>query len=117
MLYALHAGLGVLLDEGLEAAWARHRAVGAALGDGLAGLGFRPFAEHRRLPQLTSVWLPDGADDAALRAVLRERYLVEVGAGLGALAGVGWRIGLMGHSARERSVRALLGALREILPA
>jgi alanine-glyoxylate transaminase/serine-glyoxylate transaminase/serine-pyruvate transaminase len=49
--------------------------------------------------------------------VLRERYLVEVGAGLGALAGVGWRIGLMGHSARERSVRALLGALREILPA
>ncbi|HEX5615194.1 MAG TPA: alanine--glyoxylate aminotransferase family protein, partial [Acidimicrobiia bacterium] len=115
MLYALHAGLGVLLDESLDAAWARHRAVGDALQRALPELGFSLFASGRRLPQLTSVWLPDGLDDAKVRGVLRERYAIEVGGGLGELAGRGWRIGLMGHSAREQSVVALLGALRELL--
>ena len=115
MLYALHAGLGVLLDEGLDASHARHRHAGALLQDALPDLGFRPFAQHRRLPQLTSVWLPDGADDAKLRGELRVRFGIEVGGGLGELAGKGWRIGLMGHSARERSVVALLGALGSLL--
>jgi alanine-glyoxylate transaminase/serine-glyoxylate transaminase/serine-pyruvate transaminase len=115
MLYALHAGLGVLLDEGLDASHARHRHAGALLQDALPDLGFRPFAQERRLPQLTSVWLPDGADDAKLRGELRVRYGIEVGGGLGELAGKGWRIGLMGHSARERSVVALLGALGSLL--
>lgn len=115
MLYALHAGLGVLLAEGLDASWERHRRVGTLLQQSLGDLGFRPFAQERRLPQLTSVWLPDGADDAKLRGELRERFGIEVGGGLGAFAGKGWRIGLMGHSARERSVITLLGALRELL--
>jgi alanine-glyoxylate transaminase/serine-glyoxylate transaminase/serine-pyruvate transaminase len=115
MLYALHAGLGVLLAEGLEESWARHRAAGALLQDALPALGFRPFAEERRLPQLTSVWLPDGVDDAKVRGELRTRFGIEVGGGLGDLAGKGWRIGLMGHSARERSVVALLGALEATL--
>jgi alanine-glyoxylate transaminase/serine-glyoxylate transaminase/serine-pyruvate transaminase len=115
MLYALHAGLGVLLDEGLDASWERHRRVGGRLQQALPELGFRPFAQERRLPQLTSVWLPDGADDAKLRTELRERFDIEVGGGLGAFAGKGWRIGLMGHSARERSVATLLAALRELL--
>jgi alanine-glyoxylate transaminase/serine-glyoxylate transaminase/serine-pyruvate transaminase len=115
MLYALHAGLGVLLDEGLDASWERHRRVGGLLQDALPELGFRPFATERRLPQLTSVWLPDGADDAKLRAELRVRFEIEVGGGLGDLAGKGWRIGLMGHGARERSVTTLLGALETLL--
>jgi alanine-glyoxylate transaminase/serine-glyoxylate transaminase/serine-pyruvate transaminase len=115
MLYALHAGLGVLLDEGLDASWERHRRVGSLLQQALPELGFRPFAQERRLPQLTSVWLPEGADDAKLRGELRERFGIEVGGGLGAFAGKGWRIGLMGHSARERSVTTLLGALHELL--
>src|SRR3954451_9014178 len=115
MLYALHAGLGVVLDEGLDASWERHRRVGGLLQGALGELGFRPFAQERRLPQLTSVWLPDGADDAKLRNELRERFDIEVGGGLGAFAGKGWRVGLMGHSARERSVTTLLGALRELL--
>jgi alanine-glyoxylate transaminase / serine-glyoxylate transaminase / serine-pyruvate transaminase len=115
MLYALHAGLGVLLDEGLDASWERHRRVGTQLQDALPELGFRPFAQERRLPQLTSVWLPEGADDAKLRTELRDRFGIEVGGGLGAFAGKGWRIGLMGHSARERSVATLLAALRELL--
>ncbi len=112
MLYALHAGLGVLLDEGLDNSWARHRRVGTLLQDALPEFGFTPFAQERRLPQLTSVWLPEGVDDAKVRAELRVRFDIEVGGGLGEFAGKGWRIGLMGHSAREGSVAALLGALR-----
>jgi len=115
MLYALHAGLGVLLDEGLEASWARHAHVGAQLQSALPELGFRLFAEERRLPQLTSVWLPSAVDDAKVRGELLRRFDIEVGGGLGALAGKGWRIGLMGHGAREHSVAALLGALNELL--
>jgi alanine-glyoxylate transaminase/serine-glyoxylate transaminase/serine-pyruvate transaminase len=115
MLYALHAGLGVLLDEGLDAAHARHRHVGGLLQDALPQMGFRAFAQDRRLPQLTSVWLPDGVDDAKVRGELRTRFDIEVGGGLGELAGKGWRIGLMGHSAREQSVVALLGALHSLI--
>jgi alanine-glyoxylate transaminase/serine-glyoxylate transaminase/serine-pyruvate transaminase len=115
MLYALHAGLGVLLDESLEASWERHRRVGALLQDALAEFGFRAYAQERRLPQLTSVWLPDGVDDAKVRGELRTRFDIEVGGGLGEFAGKGWRIGLMGHAARERSVVALVGALRGLL--
>ena len=100
MLYALHAGLGVLLAEGLEASWARHAQVGGRLQSALPELGFRLFAEERRLPQLTSVWLPEGVDDAKVRGELLRRFDIEVGGGLGALAGKGWRIGLMGHGAR-----------------
>jgi alanine-glyoxylate transaminase/serine-glyoxylate transaminase/serine-pyruvate transaminase len=115
MLYALHAGLGVVLDEGLEAAWSRHAHVGAQLQHALPELGFRLFAQERRLPQLTSVWLPDGVDDAKVRGELLHRFDIEVGGGLGDLAGKGWRIGLMGHSAREQSVTTLLGALKELI--
>jgi alanine-glyoxylate transaminase/serine-glyoxylate transaminase/serine-pyruvate transaminase len=114
MLYALHAGLGVVLEEGLDAGHARHRQAGRLLHDELPELGFRLFAQERRLPQLTSAWLPEGVDDAKMRNELRVRFGIEVGGGLGDLAGKGWRIGLMGHSAREASVLTLLGALRAL---
>jgi alanine-glyoxylate transaminase/serine-glyoxylate transaminase/serine-pyruvate transaminase len=108
--------LGALLDEGLEAAWDRHRQVGERLQRELPGLGFRLIAqEGHRLPELTSTWLPEGADDPALRKGLLEGHGIEVGIGLGEFAGKAWRIGLMGHSARDRSVTTLLGALRELL--
>jgi alanine-glyoxylate transaminase/serine-glyoxylate transaminase/serine-pyruvate transaminase len=116
MAFSLHAALGAVLDEGLEAVWARHRAVGTHLQEALPELGFRLVAEEgHRLPELTSAWLPDGADDATLRKALLTEYGIEVGAGLGQFAGAAWRIGLMGHAARERSVVALLGALRDLL--
>ena len=115
MLYALHAGLGVLLDEGLEASWARHAHVGALLQDALPELGFRLFAEERRLPQLTSVWLPDGVDDAKVRGELRARFDIEVGGGLGDARGQGLAHRPDGPLAREQSVTTLLGALRGLL--
>jgi alanine-glyoxylate transaminase / serine-glyoxylate transaminase / serine-pyruvate transaminase len=120
MIYGLHAGLGVLLDEGLEASWGRHAACGAALQRGLEGLGMRLFAaEGHRLPELTTVWLPDdlppGLDDTVIRQRLLHEYGIEIGGGLGEFAGRVWRIGLMGHTARPRNVTLLLAALREIL--
>ncbi len=116
MIMSLHAALGAILDEGLEPVWARHRRVGARLQHELPRLGFRLLAEEsHRLPQLTSAWLPEGADDATLRKELLATSGIEVGGGLGEFAGRAWRIGLMGHSARDRNVTTLLGALRELV--
>jgi alanine-glyoxylate transaminase/serine-glyoxylate transaminase/serine-pyruvate transaminase len=116
MIYALHAGLGVLLEEGLDASWARHEACGRALQRGLEKLGFRLFAEEgHRLPELTTVWLPPGVDDAETRRTLLDHYGIEVGGGVGEFAGRVWRVGCMGHTARPRNVTLLLGALEELL--
>jgi alanine-glyoxylate transaminase/serine-glyoxylate transaminase/serine-pyruvate transaminase len=120
MITALHAGLGALLDEGLEQAWARHEACGRQLQDGLERLGWELFADKgHRLPELTTVHvpldrLPAGMDEAGARAALLTRYGIEVGGGLGEWAGRVWRIGLMGHTARPRHVTLLLGALEEL---
>ena len=116
MLYALHAGLGAVLDEGLQNAWTRHQACGDELHARLPELGFGLWAqEGHRLPELTTVTLPDGLDDAAGRRALLDRYGIEVGGGLGPVAGKVWRIGCMGHTARMRNVRMLLGALEELV--
>lgn len=118
MVFALHAALGAVLDEGLEASWARHAAVGAQLHEGLAKLGLELFAaEGNRLPELTTVWVPEAvqADEAALRKRLLVDYGIEIGGGLGAYAGKLWRIGLMGHTARSRNVTLLLAALSDLL--
>jgi alanine-glyoxylate transaminase/serine-glyoxylate transaminase/serine-pyruvate transaminase len=121
MIYALHAGLGVLLDEGLENVQARHQACGDQLQKGLVDRGFELFAqEGHRLPELTSVFvpadrLPDGLDEAGVRRRLLQEYDIEIGGGLGPVAGKVWRIGCMGHTARLRNVTLLLAALDEIL--
>lgn len=117
MIFSLHAGLGAVLDEGLEQVWARHGACGALLHEGLTKLGFELFAEEgHRLPELTTVWVPEAMDDeAGVRRTLLERYGIEVGGGLGDFAGKVWRVGCMGHTARPRNVTLLLGALTEVL--
>jgi len=121
MIFALHAGLGALLDEGLDASFARHRACGEALQAGLVERGFELFAsEGHRLPELTTAWvptdrLPAGVDEAGVRRLLLERYGIEIGGGLGAFAGKVWRVGCMGHTARMANVTLLLGALDEVL--
>ncbi|MDQ7016769.1 MAG: alanine--glyoxylate aminotransferase family protein, partial [Gammaproteobacteria bacterium] len=115
-LYALHESLVMLQDEGLEAAWARHAKIHAALRDGLEamGIGFLVNKEDR-LPQLNSVWIPEGIDEAAVRARLLNEFNLEIGAGLGEFAGKVWRIGLMGHSARAENVFLCLSALEAVL--
>lgn len=116
MIFSLHAALGALLEEGLEAAWARHAECGAALQDGLQKLGLGLWAEEgHRLPELTTVVVPQGVEDGAIRRQLLERYGIEIGGGVGAWAGKIWRIGCMGHTARMRNVTLLLGALSELL--
>ena len=121
MLYAIHSGLGVVLEEGPEMVRARHQECGEALQAGLEQRGFELFAQAgSRLPQLTSVWvpesrLPDGMTEAQVRSILLFEYGIEIGGGLGELAGKGWRIGLMGHTARHRNVALLLAALDELL--
>jgi alanine-glyoxylate transaminase/serine-glyoxylate transaminase/serine-pyruvate transaminase len=116
MIMSLHAALGALLDEGLEAAWARHSASGSALQEGLEKMGLELWApEGHRLPQLTTVRVPDGVDDAGVRRTLLERYGIEIGGGVGPWLGQIWRIGCMGHTARPRNVTLLLAALAETL--
>jgi alanine-glyoxylate transaminase/serine-glyoxylate transaminase/serine-pyruvate transaminase len=116
MVYALHAGLGVLLEERLEAALERHESCGRLLHDGLVKLGLELFAEEgHRLPELTTVRVPDGVDDAGVRRTLLDRYNIEIGGGVGPLAGKVWRIGCMGHTARVANVTLLLAALAEVL--
>ena len=118
MVMALHAGLGAVIDEGLDHAIARHAECGRLLQEGLVGLGFELFAaEGHRLPELTTVWVPEGLDEAKARAHLLDRYGIEVGGGLGEFAGRVWRVGCMGHTARPRNVALLLGALSEVLDA
>lgn len=119
MVQSLDAALGVILEEGLQQVWERHRRCGEMLREGLEALGLELLVrDGHALPQLTSVVvpedLPEGLDEAGVRAALLERSGIEIGGGLGPLAGRIWRIGCMGHTARERNVHALLGALAEI---
>lgn len=115
-LYALHEGLVMLQDEGLENAWARHDKHHLALRAGLEAMGLKFLvAEDERLPQLNSVFIPEGVDDAALRTTLLNDYSLEIGAGLGAFAGKVWRIGLMGAACNQRNVMLCLTALENTL--
>jgi alanine-glyoxylate transaminase/serine-glyoxylate transaminase/serine-pyruvate transaminase len=116
MVASLHAGLTRVLDEGLEQVWARHEAVGRQLQDGLQEMGLELFAaEGHRLPELTTVRVPEGVDSAAVRGYLLETHGIEIGAGAGEYAASVWRIGLMGHNARPDAVLLVLAALRDAL--
>lgn len=117
MNYALHEALALILEEGLEPRFSRHRLHSAALMAGLEAFGFEPAAqEGHRLPVLNAVRVPDGIDEAAVRRQLLDDHNIEIGGGLGELAGKVWRIGLMGESARRDHVHTLLTALGELLP-
>lgn len=115
-LYGLHEALVMLAEEGIENAWARHHAMHAHLKAGLAELGLEfVVPEAERLPQLNAVTIPAGVDDTAARGRLLGEFNLEIGAGLGALAGKIWRIGLMGASACKENVDLCLQALRAVL--
>ncbi len=115
-VYALHEALNIVLEEGLEARWARHQEVHNYLRMQLEKRGFRFLVDEKyRLPNLNSVFLPDGYDELALRNQLLYKYNIEVGGGLGAFAGKLWRIGIMGESATKNHVNMLVGALDELM--
>lgn len=115
-LYALHEALLILKSEGLENAWQRHQQMHQLLREGLSKLGIEfVVEEEQRLPQLNAVYIPEGVDDGEVRQRLLEEYNLEIGAGLGTLAGKAWRIGLMGYGARKENVTLCLGALEEVL--
>ena len=115
-MYALHEALLMVHEEGLENAWERHRRNHLALRAGLEAMGLRFIVDERhRLPQLNAVAIPDGVDDAAVRERLLQEHHLEIGAGLGDLAGKVWRIGLMGYSSRIENITGCLGALDGVL--
>lgn len=116
MIYALRESLRLVLEEGLEDRFARHRRHSAALMAGLAALGCTPQAqEGHRLPSLNCVRAPAGVDEGAVRKALLSDHDIEIGGGLGPLAGQVWRIGLMGESSRQENVLAVLAAIEQAL--
>jgi alanine-glyoxylate transaminase/serine-glyoxylate transaminase/serine-pyruvate transaminase len=118
LLYALHEGLRLVLEEGLDARWARHESLGEDLQRALVQMGFELLAaEGYRLPQLTSAAVPEGVDEKAARKRLLDEFGIEVGGGLGAFAGKAWRIGLMGESCRKDKLERLLEAISAVTSA
>jgi alanine-glyoxylate transaminase/serine-glyoxylate transaminase/serine-pyruvate transaminase len=115
-LYGLHEGLRVVLEEGLDTRWARHREVGELFQQHIVDRGGRLLAEEgHRLPQLTAFAWPDDVDEGRLRADLLHQHGIEVGGGLGDFAGRAWRVGLMGEGATHANVDRLLDAVDELL--
>jgi alanine-glyoxylate transaminase/serine-glyoxylate transaminase/serine-pyruvate transaminase len=114
-MFALYEALRIILEEGLEARFNRHRRNHELLRDGLESFGFEYVVDPPyRLPQLNAVKLPEGWEDTPIRRRLLEEYNIEVGSGLGEFAGKIWRVGLMGSSCTRNHVNMLLSALSEI---
>ena len=115
-LYGLHESLVMLQEEGIENAWQRHQSNHEELRDGLEAMGINFLVDKKdRLPQLNSVLIPEGVEDAKVRSTLLNDYNLEIGAGLGAYAGKVWRIGLMGHASRKENIALCLSALKATL--
>ncbi|MEM9382544.1 MAG: alanine--glyoxylate aminotransferase family protein [Planctomycetota bacterium] len=116
MLYAIHEALRIALSEGLDARFERHARNAGLLRDGLERLGLTPrVPADERLNPLTTVAIPDGVDDAAVRRHLLEHFGLEIGGGLGPMKGNTWRIGLMGSGCTERNVALCLAGLQSAL--
>lgn len=116
MNFAIREALRLVAEEGLEARFARHAANSQLLWDGLESLGLKLIvpASHR-LPSLTTVYVPEGVDEAAIRKNLLQEYNIEIAGGLGIFKGKAWRIGLMGYSSRKENVLLLVSALEKLL--
>ncbi len=116
MVYGIREALLLLYEEGLDSLFARHSMNSKALLAGLSELGIEPQVEEQfRLPELNAVKIPEGVDEKAVRGTLLNTYGIEIGAGLGPLAGKIWRIGLMGHASNQKNVVYFLSSLELIL--
>ncbi len=117
MYYALRESLRLISEEGIENCWQRHQRNVEYLWESLEGLGLTMHVERQyRLPTLTTVCIPEGVDGKAIARRLLDEYNLEVGGGLGELAGKVWRVGLMGYNSRPESVDNLVDVLRQVLP-
>jgi len=117
MNFGMREALRLLAEEGLEQSWARHRSNAEALWSGLEGLGLVMHAPvELRLPTLTTVRIPEGVDGKAFTQHLLDNHGIEVGGGLGTLAGKIWRIGLMGYNSTPENVNRLLNLFETELP-
>ncbi len=115
-LYGLHEALLLVQEEGLDKAWARHEKNAAMFRAGLEKIGLKSFVTgESSLPELAIVTVPDGVNEAAVRDHLLNKYNIEIGAGLGQLAGKIWRIGLMGYTSNEKNIKLCLKALKDAL--
>ncbi|HEX2229640.1 MAG TPA: alanine--glyoxylate aminotransferase family protein [Candidatus Binatia bacterium] len=116
MNYALHEALRLVLEEGLEVAWQRHRRVHETFIREMRKLELEPaVAESIRAPMINAVGIPEGVDDVKVRQRLYDEFNIEIGAGLGPLKGKIWRVGLMGYGAREENIEALVKALKALI--
>jgi alanine-glyoxylate transaminase/serine-glyoxylate transaminase/serine-pyruvate transaminase len=116
MIYALYQALALFFEEGEEKVYQRHMDNHTKLVAGFENMGLEMLVNSAyRLPMLNAVKIPDGADDIAIRSKLLNEHSIEIGAGLGALAGKVWRFGLMGHTARPENVERALNALKKVL--
>ncbi|MGE5483755.1 MAG: pyridoxal-phosphate-dependent aminotransferase family protein [Ignavibacteriales bacterium] len=116
MIYALHEALTIIAEEGLDERFKRHATNAAALAAGLEAMGLRLLvARDYRLPSLTTVVIPEGVDDVAVRKRLLADYSIEIGGGLGTLKGKIWRVGLMGHTSQRSNVLLFLSTLGAVL--
>jgi alanine-glyoxylate transaminase/serine-glyoxylate transaminase/serine-pyruvate transaminase len=115
-LFALHEALLLIREEGLENCWARHHRHHVALKAGLEAIGLKYLVrEEHQLPQMNAVLCPEGVNEAEVRKTLLNEFGIEIGAGLGPLAGKIWRFGLMGYSCRPDNVMLCLSALGSVL--
>ncbi len=115
-LYGLHEALRLVQEEGLENAWARHKRNSVMFLAGLEKLGLKPFVTgEASLPELAIVTVPDRINEAEVRDHLLKKFNIEIGAGLGQLAGKVWRIGLMGYTSKEKNIELCLEALKEAI--
>lgn len=116
MNYALHEALRIVLEEGLESSWTRHRQVHDVFIREMRRLEIEPaVVESIRAPMINSIRIPEGVDDAKVRRRLYDEFDIEIGAGLGPLKGKIWRVGLMGHGARVENVELLANALKQLI--
>jgi alanine-glyoxylate transaminase / serine-glyoxylate transaminase / serine-pyruvate transaminase len=116
MNYALHEALRLVLEEGLETSWQRHRQVHQVFMREMRQLELEPAVEESiRAPMINAIRIPEGVDDAKVRQRLYDEFNIEIGAGLGPLKGKVWRVGLMGHGARVENVELLAKALRQLI--
>src|ERR1700730_16373832 len=117
LIYALHEAMRIVLEEGLEAGWERHRQNQAALIAGLAEMGIRLFVQNPedRLPTVTAVWIPGGIDGAKARGRLLNEFNIEISGGLGEIKATTWRIGLMGYSSQRANVLLFIETLERVL--